>query len=787
MKLPLHWLEQYVASPGKPEIIAERFTLSGSEVEKTTTIPEGLSNIIVGQILEIDKHLNADRLQLAKVKIGNGKTTRVVCGAPNIAVGQKVPVALPGITLPNGMKLEITKIRGVESKGMLCAEDELGLGTNHAGIMILDSRTPLGMSLPNALGLSPAVFDIDVTSNRGDCFSIIGLAREYAALTGKKIKQHKISKLPLPKKKKISVKIVSKKACSAYYACRISGIIVGPSPQWMQTALREVDIRPINNIVDITNYVMIATGQPMHVFDAAKIGSTKAKIDISVRHAQKDEKILALDDTEYTLEKSMLVISDSKGPIALAGVIGGKNSSVDSSTKEIVFEAAHFDAPITRKAAQKIGIRTESSSRFEKGINREGISDALAYAVELVKTTTGGTIEELAIEPAPKEIKKRQVFISYDRVARIIGMVIPKSKIKQLLTSLGFEVKDAPGNKARITVPFHRLDVSLEEDIIEEIVRMFGVNNLKSSTMHMDVTAPLVDPKRVLAKKLHQTMVAHGFYEVYLYSFYGEKDRKADCLSMFCDGRFDHLEVHKPLSPEQKYIRKSLLPQIIKVLVKNIGIYGGNEVKVFELGKTFIPQGDTLPHEHVILAGGMSFAKSNTEKQLLYIKGVVESILSASNLKESFNLKNLHDRGIVFEVNGRPIAMAYILSKQDLTQYKLKKPVALFEISATLLNELTGPPQSYKPYSHFPSVTRDVALEVAPGVLWGEIKKAVSGKNLVSVTFQSQYALENKKSLAFRLVFRSKEKTLTSEQVDIELKKIIALLEKRFDATIRGK
>lgn len=786
MKLPLSWLEKYITAPGTPEAIAERFTLTGSEVEKINTPDKSSSEVVVAQILEILKHPDADRLQLVKVKYGAQKTTDVVCGAPNIAVGQKVPLALPGTTLPNGLRLAITKIRGIESRGMLCAEDELGLGDDHAGIMVLDSRTPLGTPLPKALGFSQAVFDIDVTPNRADCFSIEGLAREYAAVTGKKLKRQKIAKLPAPKKKIISAHIVSKKFCKSYISCRISDIIIGPSPIWMQTILREAGVRPINNVVDVTNYVMLATGEPMHAFDAAKI-STKGKIDISVRMAKKGEKILALDDKTYELDSSIQIISSNNVPIALAGIIGGKDSSVTEATKEIVFEVANFDGPITRKAAQKLGIRTEGSSRWEKGVPIELGQYATAYAIQVLKEITGGKVEELVIEPAAKELKPKQIIVSYERINKITGEAISKAKIKQVLTALEFSVKDTTAGKARVTVPYFRLDVAFEEDIIEEIVRLYGVNNLTPAVMHAQVIAPQVDETRLLATKIKQVMVAHGFYELYLYSFYGDKERKADCLSMFCDGRFDHLEVQKPLSPDQKYIRKSLLPGVIKSLAKNIGTAGGEEVKLFELGKVFIPQGTALPLEQTMLAGAMSFKKANTEKQLLYVKGAVESILHSASHTMKYTVQGLHDRGVVFEVQGKPIAMVYVLSAQELAQYKIKKPAVLFELSASLLEEYAGVPKKFAAYSQFPSISRDLSIEVEREVLWADIQRVLKGKTLEMTSFLSQYPLDDKKSIAFRMVFRSMQETLRSEDVDKEIDTIIRLLKEKVHATIRGK
>ena len=406
--------------------------------------------------------------------------------------------------------------------------------------------------------------------------------------------------------------------------------------------------------------------------------------------------------------------------------------------------------------------------------------------MELLKETTGGKVGELVIEEkkTPKQIT---VSVSYERMNAIIGAKIPKSKVKTILTSLGFTVKDKGKDGAIVTVPEHRLDISIEEDIVEEIVRIYGVNKLTPAPMRMNVVAPKINTMRKISKNTRETMRALGFFELMLYSFYGDRERRGDRLSMFCDGRFDHLEVTKPLSPDQKFIRKSMLPGIVKSISKNIGTQGGDQIKVFELGKVFIPQGDTLPLENTMLAGGMTFSKKDTEAQLLYVKGVVESVLKSVKHNLKYTEQSLHDRGVVFEVEGKPIGMVYVLSSQELSEYKLKKPVTIFEVSLSLLEKYVALPKQYTEFSQFPSITRDLAVEIDQKILWGDVKKLLKGDSLETTTFLSQYALEDKKSLAFRMVFRSMKETLRSEVIDTEVKRITSLLENKINATIRGK
>ena len=467
--------------------------------------------------------------------------------------------------------------------------------------------------------------------------------------------------------------------------------------------------------------------------------------------------------------------------------MGEEASGVQNETTSIVFEAATFNNVSVRRTSQKLALRSESSSRFEKGVYPEGAARAVTYALALTKQLVGGTVSEVIGDVPSKASKEKEIMVSYDHMNSIIGVTIPKTKVKQLLSAIGFTVKELPQGKVRITVPRWRLDIFAEEDIIEEVVRLYGVNNLRPATLKMDVVVPPQSIKRVVEKKVKQSLIANGFYETYLYSFYSDRDRKLDRLSMFCDGRYDHLTIQKPLNPDQKFVRKSLLPGIVRTMSKNINLFPDEEVRIFEVGNIFIPKKDALPDERVMLAGAASFLKKNTKKELLFIKGVVESVLASVGIAKKVKLSGLHERGVVFEIDGKTIATLHVLTDQELSEFKLKKSVALFEISLDSLKKYVGKPPQYKPFSAFPSITRDLAIEVAPKVLWGDIEKiACKTKHCEAVTFLSQYDLGAKKSLAFRLRFRSMERTLTAEEADAEIEKLVTLLKGRFDATLRG-
>lgn len=765
-------------------------TLSGSEVEKIITPSKKLDKLVVGKVLECEKHPNAERLTVNKVQISEKpkKIVTIICGAPNVAVGQKVVVAFPGTELPNGAKIDKAKIRGIESNGMICSEDELGLGDDHTSIVVLDNNARVGSKAAGALMLSPAVFDIDVTPNRADCFSIIGLAREVAALTRKKLVLPKIKELPKFKKgKDISLIITDKIACTQYFACYLTDVTVGSSPMWLAAILREVGIKPINNLVDITNYVMFATGQPLHAFDADKLKGSKGDIAISVRRALKGEKMVLLDEKEHTLDVSNVVIADAKRPIAVAGVMGGLKSAVTDTTKEIVLEAAVFDPVITRKSAQNLGVRTESSARFEKGINANATKDAVKLAVGLYQELAGTRFSGYKEAPKFREKRLKNVELFYREFEDLIGVSISKKKIHDYLLWLGFGIKTISKEKLRVIVPDWRLDINIPADVIEEVARMYGLNNLPAANMRMEVKIPPSNKLCDATLLIKQFMRAQGFYELYSYSFYSDKERRGDFLSMFCDGRFNHLTVDNPLSPDQQFLRKSILPFIMKALAKNIVLLPDQQIKVFELGRIFIPQSKKLPEEALIIAGGVNFIKDKTESNLLYLKGVIDNLLSELGIKDKLKIGSFNERGVLFEHNNEVVAMAYVLREAERGIYKIKKPVGIFELSLNhLLNIKTGK-KKYNPIVSYPAVTRDLALEFANDVLWKDIKKAVISPLLESMSFLSQYQLPNKKSVAFRLTFRAANRTLKAEEAEQEIGKIVQLLKNRFNARMRGK
>ena len=841
MKLPLSWLHDFTDIKKIPaKKIADGLTLSGSEVEHISRrTPDELARfdkVVVGQILEIKKHPNADKLQIATVRISQLKTKdarfkiqdlSIICGAPNIAVGQIVPVALIGAALPNGMAIERRKIRDVESEGMLCSAKELGLAEDAAGIYILSQDLKIGIPLVEALGLDEIVFDLDITPNRGDCLSIRGLAREVSAL---------IKKKPLPRpefllKSKstdtrykiqatridLKVRVEDKKVCSKYSARVIYDAKVGESPQWMKNRLLSVGIRPINNIVDITNYAMMELGQPLHAFDFDKIKSveipisksqfpnksqiqnSKLKKIIIVRRAKKGERIIALDNKVYELTDDMLVIADAEKPIAIAGIMGGKNSSVNNETKTIILEAAQFDPIAVRKTSKTLNLKSESSYRFERGIDTLRVEQALGRVVELIEQIAGGTRDAKLIDIG-KTIKPSIIKTSVEFISNRLGKNISAKEIKQILISLGFtdfKIQDA---SFKIQVPSWRNDIKIPEDITEEIGRIAGYGNIAPTIFGND--SMLQDNERArrqeigLMKSINSisnikdVLIGAGFSECLLYSFYGEKHARLTDVSSD-----DHFQVANPINPDQIYLRTSLLPRLYEAGEKNYNNFP--EVRIFEIGRTFLPSSENFPDEQKMLAGILIDAEKSAMDNFREIKGVIEQIGERLNInKNNFQWISEGSRAIIStkDIGGEShkIGTSGIISSNARDIFKIPNSSAFFEISLTKIFEIEFIKKQYKKISEFPASTRDLAIAVEKSVIYksvtDEIKQTSSllaEAELFDYFTDEKKIGKGKKSLAFHLIFQSSDRTLTSEEVDGEMKKIIARLEKSLKAEIR--
>jgi len=778
MKLPISWIKEYVKIDKKPEKLAQTLTLSGTEVEEIIRDENTLKNVVVGEITAIIKHSNADRLRVCKVRVKKGKILKIVCGAPNIKVGQKVPVALPGAELPNGTKIEKTKIRGEESEGMLLAEDELGIGQDHSGIYILEEDEKIGRSIRSVLGLNEVIFDLALTPNRADCFSVFGIAREVSAVTKRKIKKNPSSYLIKDEENKISrelkVSVLAKNLCPKYTARVIKGVKVADSPEKIKNRLRACGIRPINNVVDITNYVMLELGQPLHAFDYDKLAGSKGQKKIIVRQAKSKEKLVTLDGKERDLEKGMLVIADKFSPIALAGVMGGENTEISEETKNVILESAVFKPYSVRKTAQKLGLRSESSNLFEKGLDSFMTEIALDRAASLIEKYAGGKIVpgRLAVVQKEKDLRPK-VSLSLERLRLYLNKKIALGALKRIFNSLGFEFLGLKDEKITLRVPSWRQDVRLPEDLIEEVGRIYNYNRLKPTYLK-GILKPVELPKGLYWEdKIKNILVAADMTEVYNYSFYSENDLKA-----FGFDPKDHYRLKNPLNPEQEYLRKSLIPLMIKNVSFNSDF--SESISIFEIGNVFFP-GKDLPKEKKMVAGvfwgGEAYFAAKAALDLLLVKGLnIEKFLFEVVEQKTF-----------LKANNRIIGQLYILPEVVKKYYKIKKQVAYFELELIKLINLASEKTSFIKPSHYPAIIRDLSFFIPRDVRYVDVEKEIkeSSPLIQEIELFDIYQREGKVSLAIRITFQSRERTLEAKEVDEIIKRISRKLEDNYKIIIR--
>lgn len=749
MKVLRSWLQKYIDIKLSDTELSDVLSLSGTAVEAMT---QGIDErVVVVEIRAISPHPQADRLRLATVFDGKSDLT-VVCGAPNIEVGQKVPLAQIGASLPGGV-IEKAKIRGIVSEGMLCAEDELGLGSDHNGIVILPNEYTLGTPLKNYIK-KETIFELEITPNRGDCLSHLGVAREIAANTETVIKRPPID-LPTSTQKIseiISVEVKDTDLCSQYQARIIEHIEVKESPQWLKDELRAIGAKPINNIVDATNYIMFDLGQPLHAFDATKVGKV-----ITVRKAQKGEKITTLDNAERSLESSTLLITDENGPLAIAGVMGGKDSEISTSTKTVILESASFDAKSIRKTAKSLNLSTEASYRFERGIDDNCVEYALNKAAKLIAEISGGKVLS-GISRVVKKTDKQAIKIEYSKINSLLGIEISNEKINHILKLLGFEIQ---GDSC--TAPSWRHDINVWQDLAEEIGRIYGYAKITPSALTK--TLPPKQTEYYYTEFTKDIFRECGFSEVMSYPFLSAADIAAAGLKPS-----SLLEVANPIQEENKYLRNSLVPNLLKVIAKNSAF---DSTLIFEIGNVFAKESETKV---------LAFAAAGKGAEAAMAK-------IADQLKSKAGIKKID----VSE-----------LSRDQLQRFKVRKPVVyIAEVSISdqaktfLKNneiKLKSTPSNikYRPVSKFPALTRDLAFIVDKSVSADSITEAIytisPDANRVELfdEFSSDKFGKGKKNVAFHLFLQKLDRTMTDTEADEIIKAVVKSIEKKFDAKLRA-
>ncbi len=811
MYLSLEWLKDFVEIPKniKPEELGNKMTVHTVEIDGVENQAHKYKGVVVGKILEINKHPKADKLQLAIVDIKKEKL-KIVCGASNIKVGQMVPVALVGAVLPNGMEMKPAVIRGEESQGMMCAEDELGLGDDHSGIMVFDESAELGSALSDYLKLNDVIFEVDNKSitNRPDLWSHYGMAREIATFLKTKI----MKDLGALKKEDIKVdeeivdlkvKIENKSECQRYMAVAIHDINIEASPKWMQARLISAGLKPINNIVDISNYVMLELGQPMHSFDAEKIQTKKEnKIRILVRQAKKEESLKSLDAEMRDLEDSDLVVTNNKDIVALAGLMGGENSEIDSATKSIVLESANFNGKAIRKTSQRLGLRTEASQRFEKMLDPSFCEMAIVRAVELVKQlcpnakVSSKIIDEGDFSYVPNEISLDLLWLE-----NYLGQKVPDKEILTTMINLGFE-SQIDNEMLMVKIPSWRAtkDVSIKEDIAEEIARIYGYDKIEAKMPKIFMQAPLPNHEKELLKNIRKIMsLSLAMFEVSNYSFVGEDQLKA----LGVDDS-SYISLANPTNNNHTMLRQSLATNLFENVRKNQAKY--NDIRIFEIGSVYLniesdfkksdESDEALPLQEKILGVLLAESKQNNYLNMKSAISYLSANLGLDNL-QFFPRDKVHywsNEKYVTELKIDNIVIGVVNQLQDSVGRKigLKREVVVAEIYIKeLLNIIKSRGTTiYKSAGKFPSLGRDLAFILNESVSYNDIKTEIENFHdyIYDVELFDEYHGDKigdaKKSLAFHVIYKA-EKTLEAKEVDKIQNKLVKHFEQKFEAKIR--
>lgn len=802
MKASIEWLKDYSDIDVSTKELADILTMTGSKVETIEEKGEDIKNVVVGKILEIEKHPNADRLVVTKIDIGNGEKLQIVTGADNIKVNDIVPIAKDGAELPGGKKIKTGKLRDVDSQGMMCSVGELGLdienypGQIEHGIMILDNKYEknLGEDITEVLKLKESVLDFEITCNRPDCFSIEGLGREVAVSLDKKFKNphRNIDELKIGNKNSIeglTVNIEEPNLCYRYIARVVKNVKVKQSPEWLVKRLNACGIRAINNIVDITNYVMLEMGQPLHAFDINSIAGKQ----ITVRRAKADEKIVTLDGVERTLNNDMLVIADKDKPVAIAGVMGGENSEIEADSNTVIFESAVFYGGSVRKTAKAVGLRTEASSRYEKGLSPENTFRAINRAIELVELLEAGEPVDGMIDVYPTKQKINKIKLDVNRINNLLGINLSKEDMIKILEKLEIKVENDV-----IIPPYFRTDIEQLADVAEEILRIYGYDKLETTLINAETTLGGKNKEQTIKDNVSEYLVAKGFSEIYTYGFISEKDL-IKCNIDKEDNLFKQtVKIKNPLSEDYTIMKTTPIPTLLQVLQSNNN-YKNKNVKVFELAKTYknvsekIEKGE-LPEENTVLTIGMY-----GEKEDFYtLKGVVENVLEVAGVKKYDLFKNEENklyhpgRCASLKVGNDIFASLGELHPLVAENYNLNDRVLIAEINIDKIVKYARFNKKYVEIPKYPAVERDIAMVVDEAVEVGQIERIITKKakkmleeiNLFDV-YRNEKLGKNKKSVAYSLKFRLSDRTLTDEEVNTTMQEIIAALEKELNAELR--
>lgn len=811
MQVSIKWLKDYIDFTETPQQLADKLTMAGIPVENVVDPGEGLEKVVTGRIEKLEPHQNSDHLQICTMNVGLAENIIIVTGAQNVAEGQVVPVAMVGAHLPNGMKISKGKLRGVASSGMLCSAQELKLDLEKlpeeqkTGIFILPSDTPVGIPTKDVLGLNDVVLEFELTANRADCFSVFGLVREIAAITGNKphFPEIKVNEDDNTKLNDIfSVEIADPDLCSRFSTRMLKNVKIGPSPEWMQQRLEGAGIRSINNVVDVTNFVMIELGHPMHAYDYDKITGKK----LIARRAVEGEELHTLDDTSRKAKGEMLVIADSEKAAGLAGIMGGFETEITDTTTTVVLESADFYGPCIRRTARACGLSSEASGRFERGVDSETTIKALDRAAQLLQEMGACTICEGIVDVYPNPKQANYVTFTPEQINNHLGTNIAKDVMLNIITSVGFDVTKDENDEITVKVPSWRNDVTCMADISEEIARLHGFDKIKSTLPNGVSMQGTQSAKQTFIDKVKASLSSQGLYETISFALTNEETFNK--LNIPQDSPLRKaVPIMNPLSDEYPLVRTTLLSSIFDNLARNLA-RKNDDVALFEVGSVFFPKAlpvTELPDEVVKIAGAITgrrnaqgWNQTNDMVDFYDAKGIIEELLA--NLRvtrytvEAGTHYAMHPGKTALFKKGRDvIATVGEVHPAVLSAYGITKPVYIFELDATTVMKYMAKDLKYKALPKYPATSRDLAMLVDVDVNAADIEKAMTkaaGQNLTQITLFDVYTgkqvEEGKKSLAFSLTFQSNDKTLTDAEIDPAIEKIVAKLQKDFNANLRG-
>lgn len=811
MQVSIKWLKDYIDFTETPEQLADKLTMAGIPVENVVDPGEGLEKVVTGRIEKLEPHQNSDHLQICTMNVGLAENIIIVTGAQNVAEGQVVPVAMVGAHLPNGMKISKGKLRGVASNGMLCSAQELKLDLEKlpeeqkTGIFILPSDTPVGIPAKDVLGLNDVVLEFELTANRADCFSVFGLVREIAAITGNKphFPEIKVNEDNNTKLNDIfSVEIADPDLCSRFSTRMLKNVKIGPSPEWMQQRLEGAGIRSINNVVDVTNFVMIELGHPMHAYDYDKITGKK----LIARRAIEGEELHTLDDTSRKAKGEMLVIADSEKAAGLAGIMGGFETEITDTTTTVVLESADFYGPCIRRTARACGLSSEASGRFERGVDSETTIKALDRAAQLLQEMGACTVCEGIVDVYPNPKQANYVTFTPEQINNHLGTNIAKDVMLNIITSVGFDVTKDENDEITVKVPSWRNDVTCMADISEEIARLHGFDKIKSTLPNGVSMQGTQSAKQTFIDKVKASLSSQGLYETISFALTNEETFNK--LNIPQDSPLRKaVPIMNPLSDEYPLVRTTLLSSIFDNLARNLA-RKNDDVALFEVGSVFFPKAlpvTELPDEVVKIAGAITgrrnaqgWNQTNDMVDFYDAKGIIEELFA--NLRvtrytvEAGTHYAMHPGKTALFKKGRDvIATVGEVHPAVLSAYGITKPVYIFELDATTVMKYMAKDLKYKALPKYPATSRDLAMLVDVDVNAADIEKAMTkaaGQNLTQITLFDVYTgkqvEEGKKSLAFSLTFQSNDKTLTDAEIDPAIEKIVAKLQKDFNANLRG-